>query len=267
MFWKVIAEKIFSINLSKNVEFEESVCCANESVRDVAKLWQRDMVHQALFVKTNSPLNCATTYSRGRCGCKSKCNTKETCCRKKAFSEGDGGSIIMRKISKQTLGSQKSRVIIGDHFPKSNCCKKNDRGLNKKLCKCTSVRVRTIDVGCDARDVTDKENEELRAYKINLEFVERTYNDQKCEIERLTRENTSLKGELEKCNNVKWKTTLYCPGTSCCENDFTSLVPKPFECCVEDRGTRGTDSEMLITMKNCKNEVITLVNLSKEEDL
>lgn len=261
MFWNVIIEKIFNLNVPKNEAKAHIGCCRTNSIRDMAKMWERDMVQQAMFVKT------ATTPRLSNCPSSCTIKTpsrKGTCCRiTKRCSEGDRGSTISQKNSRITVPSKKicpstkcpkHRVTIVDR--ESNC-NLQPYDKSQKICRCTSVRVKAFDVGCNTSG--RREWDDVKAYKTNLEYLQNKYNEQKEEIDKLKRENTSLKIELQNVyKNGKWNSPFFCPAVRP-DNSSVALVPKPFECCIEENKTMGSakdaDSEMIITMKNCRNEV------------
>ncbi|PZC83272.1 hypothetical protein B5X24_HaOG208036 [Helicoverpa armigera] len=55
MLWKIIIEKIFHVNIPKDEDLAQNECCRTDSVRSVAKVWQTEMVQQAMFVRNISP--------------------------------------------------------------------------------------------------------------------------------------------------------------------------------------------------------------------
>ncbi|XP_026323901.1 uncharacterized protein LOC113233118 [Hyposmocoma kahamanoa] len=61
LFWKVLLEKLFNLNISKTSNFSKDNC-VNDSSREVARNWQQEMVRQALFVKSLMP--CSSSSSR-----------------------------------------------------------------------------------------------------------------------------------------------------------------------------------------------------------
>lgn len=238
MFWKIIVDKVFKINFLKLHDFEP--CCC-DSVRSVANVWQAEMVQQALFVKNFTPSN-------GR---------KSSCCRTNSASKCSS-----REWSQKTVKScPQSRYIVNQmKQPKQ----KDDFKINvskiaacKKMSKCTCTAIKLEEIGCDTC-FKDKDNEEIYAYKCNVKVLQEKCDWQETDLQRLQKENTSLKMELENVyKGCSWKAAFYRP--KYCDKIINTgcLIPKPFDC-LEDKyqnPVENIDSEMVITMKNCQNDV------------
>ncbi|CAH0700807.1 unnamed protein product [Spodoptera exigua] len=86
------------------------------------------------------------------------------------------------------------------------------------------------------------------------------------EIERLKRENSSLKVELQNVyKSSSWKSSFHACSKCSSNHKTIALLPKPFECYAEENANtnqvKPIDSEMIITMKNCKNEAYRHISL------
>lgn len=264
MFWKIIIEKIFGINLQKSEVFENIQDSRTANVKSVAKLWEKELVQQALFVKNVTPLlSKGASMNKTDFPCKSPCIRTETMTRipqpcNKTDNKEPPRSLKINKVKSPTSSLLSQRTKTTDLGRSSCSVSRNSEKSTRKLHRCTSVRVRTVDKACEPCII---ENEELKTYKNNIELLQQRCNCQECEIDKLKEENNSLKIELQnfykKCS---WKTSvLHTPVPKSSDFDKAALVPKPFECSIDDstreNSVKNTDSEMIITMKNCRNEV------------
>lgn len=251
MFWKVIVEKVFRIQVPKSEELCNSRSPCSDSVRKTAKLWQKEMVHQALFLDHLLP--------RRREGSRLNKHPKtvklESC------------------ISSHTykIDSLHSGKVRNDHSVKAdNKSRGNDNLLygvvkphkkRKTVNRFISVKVKTVDFGGDTTDLL-KGVEDSGAYKNSLKFLQQDLNVQKVEVERLKKENASLKFELQNVyNGLSLSSHLCSPVGLSPPNQSLSRIPKPFECIDDvsgDPSVENIDSEMIITMKKCHNPVFVL---------
>lgn len=238
MFWKIIIDKIFNINISKYDDFEIN-CNNGDSVRTIAKAWQTDMVQQAMFVKNANPLLSGVSILRNFSS-KSDKHQESSQREIKSWPEED-------KYSKQVRNKQTTKSHIKEDI-------KTLRGIHKKFSRSTYVEIKAVDRACDTC-LLETDQEEIKAHMKNLQVLQDKCNGHIEEVERLKRENNSLRIELENVyKSCPWKATFYCP-----DNHDHSHVPKPFEVALEDNYCPGPlkniDSEMIITMKKCKHEV------------
>lgn len=268
MFWKIIVEKLFNVNISKNEDLEPPECCRTDSVRSVAKMWQTEMVQQAMFVRNITPFLSRTPRFPNAClwkGSKTVKKEPAPCNLKPCVYPDDCTKDIKRKCNSYTMKTYKLKSTDTDGLScpsvskSGRPCSSHTRKLNRQC----SARVKMVDMECDAcNDI----NDEITTYKINLEYLQDKFNCQKKEIEKLKRENSSLRIELHNVyKNSSWKSSFYTPTTCTSNNDTVAILPKPFECCGEEdicNRVKGIDSEMIITMKNCKNEVVIIITLN-----
>ncbi|XP_026756969.2 uncharacterized protein LOC113516706 [Galleria mellonella] len=252
MLWKIIIEKIFNVNYK-----DENFCSINnsrtDSVQSIVKVWEKEMVEQALFVKnigTFSTKSSSLNSKHNYCAQKQVDIKKEVPSRIPAAKD----AILKREIKKSKINLESDRILNG------NSSISNDIPAKRKFSRSTSVRVKTVNKSCDACNIKE-ENEELKTYKYNLEYLQQQHKQQETEMEILKRENKSLKLELQSFyKTCSWKSTHYNPSSI-----TKNVVPKPFECCVEENKEKNTvknlESEMIITMKNCKNKSYRHVSL------
>nr|XP_026487535.1 uncharacterized protein LOC113394438 [Vanessa tameamea] len=227
MFWRIILERVFKIKFPKSTESDESQY-NNGSVKSIAKIWQQEVVEQALFVKSLTPfikeqlsLNSLTPRSKHR------------------SDETSSHKIIKKDAS---TGTNCITYCYG-------VSKRNSGTLCKKLSRCTSFKYKTVDVGCGVDGVNKEENV---LYKYNLDYLQQRFNQQSDELRQLKRENISLKLKLR--NMRKNVVPSYIP---IFVTDNNAVVPKPYESSFDDINTepvKNIESEMIITMKNCKNK-------------
>ncbi|XP_049888050.1 uncharacterized protein LOC126382202 isoform X2 [Pectinophora gossypiella] len=256
-FWRIMLERVFAINVTRNECFQDSSCCTTDSVRNMARIWKKDMIQQAMFVKTITPQ--IVCQNRARNCCKKQAIKKVSSCHISApCSDGDAKPLL-RKSSRITCCSNRhssshKRVTI-DCSPSSSLCK-TCQTPPRRLCRCISAKVRTADVGINCSDCG-----EVKAYRSSVECIKKNYDLQREEIEQLKKENCSLKCELQNIyKTCKWK-AYYCTDSmkseKGCTKGCTDIVPQPFDYCVDDNTTcttctsaKDADSELVITMKN-----------------
>lgn len=224
MFWKILLDRILGINISKCNELEKN-CEFSESLRSVARLWQSDMLQEVNFVQ-NTSLWKACNDSRRR-----------TC----SFPHCQGPYCI----KDYNCNSCPETYVI-----KPPCQKKTSRS--------TCIRTKTIDCGCTA-SCANVENK-IYAYKNKIKRLQAKFNIQNDDLKKLRNENCMLRKEVEHvCLSCPWKASFFLPKgkIGCCHS--VTVVPKPFECHVQDNCCPVSNiySEMIITMKNGKNEVNT----------
>ncbi|KAF9811961.1 hypothetical protein SFRURICE_021318 [Spodoptera frugiperda] len=261
MFWKIIVEKILNITLPKNDDKVPPECCFTDSVQSVAKAWQTDMLQQAMYVKNYSPCYLPLPCWKKRKPEVAPCNLRPC-----GYDDLHTRSCV-RVLSKPDCRTYK---CYKHKSTDTNCLSNPMVCRSKKTCpapccqkpvnKYCAAKVRLVNIGCEC----NKENEEIIAYKTNLDFLQEKTCCQRKEIERLKRENSSLKIELQNVyKNSSWKSSFQ-PSSKCSSNHNTmcALLPKPFECYAEENAnTNQVNSEMIITMKNCKNEAFRHISL------
>jgi hypothetical protein len=167
-------------------------------------------------------------------------------------------STVLSKISKakSPTNSIISRTFDTGKSNSSFSTHKSSISARNKLHRCVSAKVKMVDVACDTSDVC--KNDELTLFKHNIECLQQKCKTQDSELEKLRRENNILKIELQNYYNARKCLSIDCPLLNVTSNIDTALVPKPFESCLEEpheKNFSNTDSEMIITMKNCRNEV------------
>lgn len=251
MFWKIIMERIFKISFPNNDDFE-SACCSNESVQNVAKKWQEELVHQAVIVKNLTPI------------ISNQLNEKPSCCWKSytkylkkiitldnlrfIIVDDDG---IETKKSDEKICECKDKATETDPIKPSEAAikRRKDKLSIKRISKCTSFRVKTVDFGSSACNIDSKE---ITIHKNNLNYLRQQYKVQSDELKQLKTENTLLKLQLKdmtKSNSPSYATAMF-------SDNSASVIPEPYESyCEKEENVKDIDSEMIITMKNCENEV------------
>ncbi|XP_073941422.1 uncharacterized protein [Choristoneura fumiferana] len=255
MFWKVIVEKVFRIHVPKSEELCNSRSLCTDSVRKTAKVWQKEMVHQALLLDHLLP--CQREGSR--LSKQPKSTKLESCISSHTYKVDSVNSCKTRNDHSVRSKDTKSR---GNDPLLSGVVKPHKK--RKTVSRFISVRVRTVDFSCDTTDLP-KGVEDSGAYKNSLKFLQQDLNEQKLEVERLKKENTSLKFELQNVYNGFSLSSHFCsPVGFCPPNQSLCRIPKPFEC-VDDVSSdplvKNIDSEMIITMKKCHNPKYRHVSL------
>ncbi|XP_047042420.1 uncharacterized protein LOC124646339 [Helicoverpa zea] len=269
MFWKIIIEKIFHVNIPKDEDLAQNECCRTDSVRSVAKVWQTEMVQQAMFVRNISPYLTRAIFPIPCCWKGKKSKREPLTCPFKPQGYPDGFPECKKKCSLKDCRKpccKNNRSTDTDFISNPSVCRSNkscSTSQSQRVCsKHCAAKVRLVDKQCHCNEIS----EEINAYKINLEKLQDKCNCQKTEIDKLKKENSSLKIELQNVyKNSSWKSTFFSPFKSASKHDSVAILPKPFECCTDDipnvSEVKGIDSEMIITMKNCKNETYRHISL------
>ncbi|XP_032510737.2 uncharacterized protein LOC116765380 [Danaus plexippus] len=245
MMWKIIIERIFNIRIPKNEDISTS-CTSNESVHNIAKAWQNEMVQQTIIVKNLSPcVSGRMNFSSLTCRSSTKDVQKES--RLSNSRQKEGKDNFKHKTTETDDKVLYKISSIQDH----------NRSLRGKLSRCTSFRVKTLDFGCDACDTNEAE---LNLCKNDLEYLQQRFNVQNDELKRLKSENFSLKLELRQM--IRNRNISDIP--MIISETHTAVIPKPFETYFDEKDTGLTqqvDSEIVITLKNCQNEKFRKVSL------
>ncbi|CAH3843302.1 unnamed protein product [Pieris brassicae] len=129
-----------------------------------------------------------------------------------------------------------------------------DNSQNTELNKVTK-----LDCGCETCDLKDNE---IQAYKNNIEILQNRLNSHSIELAKANKENISLKLELQQIyRNNTWSS--YQPNFTLFQEALEN-VPPPFETLDEEDNDivpKSIDSEMVITLRNCKNEAYKNISL------
>ncbi|CAH2104942.1 unnamed protein product [Euphydryas editha] len=227
MFWKIILEKIFKVKFPRSSECNSSRYSI-QNVKSIARIWKDEIVEQAVFVKNITPFineQLSSHILTAHVKHKSDDNLSKDTIKKDNSTDTD---FIIYK------------TYIGNRSSSSLC---------KKLSKCISVKMKTVDVGCGTCFL-DKEENSMDKY--NLDYLQQRLNLQSDELRQLKRENISLKLELR--NMRKNCIPSYTPVYS---DSNVFVPPRPFESYFDETETdtvKDIESEMIITMKNCQNK-------------
>lgn len=233
VFWNILLEKLFHVNVSKASCFKDKDDCSNDSSREVARNWQKEMMQQAIFVKAiatpqrpssslnidNCTRNIRPLFRGNRVNFAQKCNRVHSC-----------------------------------HYELFNCqesdcsCHLSKEGKIAKQCRYVSANVKTVSVACNTCDnavsTTKLKNENLA---------------QQTEMAKLVNENLLLKRELQKVyDEGKWRESSYCPKLLPVSENPCSLLHAFEESALSDdtsKVAKNAESEMIITLRNCKNDV------------
>ncbi|CAG4973132.1 unnamed protein product [Colias eurytheme] len=236
MFWRIILEKIFRINLPTEDECKSAYYT---SVQNIAKTFQDEIVEQAIYVKNSMPArnnHFKDDYTRSH----GKIDKPISSIRFKIYNND---------IEILTPIESKPNIII-----KEDKCVATGGSyivLNKKSCKkinqSVSVNIKTVDCG----ETCDLENSDLVAYRNNVDYLQKRLEMQNIELSRLTKENVSMRLELQQIYRTHNWDKAY-NARPALQNPIED-IPEPFESCDESL-PMSTDSEMIITLKNCKNQ-------------
>ncbi|KAI5639672.1 hypothetical protein NE865_07919 [Phthorimaea operculella] len=264
MFWRILLERVFAINLTKTAcpKHDTEIC---KSVHDVARMWQRDMVQQAIFVKSIMPQLCSDIGRN---------NSFKKSCLKKSSS--------LHLISPPcAIGDTTCKQIDSCKDNPSKCTKKVTLNFSReKLCKrkrsskCVSTFVSAVAETVDAYSTTTgTDRGDSQGYKASIESLQKTNSYQQEEIDRLIQENKTLQFELQKLKYSEWQPQpIYCATAALVEQEdqdshssHPCLHPSDSYISDDDKSYRdsvkGAESELLITMKNCKHESYKHVSL------
>lgn len=229
MFWKIIITKLFGINLTKCEGLELDYECV-DSVKSIARVWQSDMIHQANYVKKLAPGLCRESVFQSK-------------------TPSMLGSLLSPPKSFRSC-------CIGD-----NCDIKTNAiqpPRFKNVSNSTSVKLEITDHECNTSN--DIFEAEICAYKRKIASLQAKCNVQWEDVNRLRKENIWLRKEK---NNVRngclWKSPYCIPEVeNICHRSVTCLIQKPFEAHLADNyPLSNVDSEMIITIKNGKNQVFS----------
>ncbi|KAM3962808.1 uncharacterized protein ACR2FA_003192 [Aphomia sociella] len=261
MFWKIIVEKIFNVDY-KSEDVYSGHGSRTDCIQSVAKVWEKEIIEQALFLKNINPFPIKRPSINNNCNVQKQLEANiESSSRIPIHCKTERESVHQNKLvnSKNNvtkIETKLSELVINE----SN--KSNGKEVRRKLSRCTSVRIKVANKGCDVCNL-EKDNDEIRAYKRNLEFLQQRYIRQENEMETLKRENTSLKLELQNFyKTCSWKSSFYTTGDIPSDNSVDGVVLKPFENVEENKNeniVKEFDSEMIITMRNLHNTFGELV--------
>lgn len=267
MFWKIITEKIFNVTIPKDDDLDQKRCGRIDSVRSIAKLWQSEITQQAMYVKNISYMNHSPDFPEmNACIWEEDAAKKETTpCTPCGFP--DHKSNDSNKRARKTdyrsghlIKSYKVKSTDTDYLsnPLVNRSNKIGSSLNsRRHSRCSTPKPKMVDKECDCHEIT----EEMNAQKTFLLHLQDKCNCQKQEIDKLRKENSSLRIELQNIyKNSSLKSAFFTPSRCSCNRNSITTLPRPFECDAADSSVdttqvKGVESEMIITMKNGKNEV------------
>nr|XP_034827382.1 uncharacterized protein LOC117984821 isoform X2 [Maniola hyperantus] len=259
MFWKIITQRIFKISFPKNDDLE-GACCSNESVQSVAKVWEQELVQQALVVKNLTPLlntqlnekapYCWKSYTKYL----NKIITLDNL--RCVIEDDDESTVDCKKLKEhQKLCSCEDKATETDSVRPSDTSNKRRSKLTTKVSKCTSFRAKTVNFGNDACNI---DIEEINTYKNNLDYLQQQYNMQNDALNQLKTENMSLKLQLQ--NMTRNSAPSYF--TMVKSDNSASVIPMPYESyCEKEESVKVIDSEMIISLKNCEHENFKHVSL------
>ncbi|XP_063617910.1 uncharacterized protein LOC134790860 [Cydia splendana] len=213
MLWKIILEKIFRINIPKT---EKTPLSDRSSCNmlTTAKSWKNEICREALYVKNVYVLDENQNVDVTTSSC--QCNP---------------GAID------------------------ANCSKNNNESYfetpkpRKLISRSISVNIKKADACCETSCLEKGDN---KVCKNDFNNLQRNLNDLTVDMERLKKENVSLKMELQgvyKNSGLKSRLSRLAPLPS---QDALAYLPKPFEEEETANFVDDVDSEMIITMKNCR---------------
>ncbi|CAG5056533.1 unnamed protein product [Parnassius apollo] len=234
MFWKVILDKILGVNIPKTEVISEDHSNVREVIHDVAKDWQKEILEQTTFVKNFIPPITNNNF---------------------VLKQVESANTDANVSSSQNENLNGVNKLANLNF-KPNNSECNCSLLNKNSgCTLTSA-VKLSDAGCDPLNISY--NEKLKSYKYCLKKVQEQLQKQVIEVNELKKENDALKYKLQEMRKKSSLKTLYAPTALSPVCDVNQVL-KPFETSSEENlnadSTKKTNSEVIITLKNCKNEV------------
>ncbi|CAK1603444.1 unnamed protein product [Parnassius mnemosyne] len=235
MFWKVILDKILRVNIPKTEVISEDHSNVREVIHGVAKDWQKEILEQTTFVKNFiSPI------------------TNNNVLLKQVKSAKTDANMSSSQNQIQNCINTPANLSFESKSSESKC---NCRLLNKNSgCTLTSA-VKLSDTGCDPLNISY--NEKLKSYKYYFKKLQEQLQTQVMEVKELKKENDALKYKLQEMRKKPSLKTLYAP-TALSPICDVNQVLEPFEPCSEENlnadSTKETNSEVIITLKNCKNE-------------
>ncbi|XP_063358822.1 uncharacterized protein LOC134648263 [Cydia amplana] len=232
MLWKIIVEKIFRINIPKKEE--TPLDDRSYTVLTTIKSWKNEIFHEASYVKNISVLeqNQDIDVTTSSHQFKPEVPIASPICPNISGDVGATDAICDKKNS--SVIRTESYVVT---------CKR------RKVSRSISVNIKKADVCCETSTLEERGNE---ICKNDLNNLQQNLNELMVDIERLKKENMSLKVQLQdvyKKSALKSRLARLAPLPS---NDALAYLPNPFE---EEETTNfvdDVDSEMVITMKNCK---------------
>ncbi|XP_063529625.1 uncharacterized protein LOC134740902 [Cydia strobilella] len=233
MLWRIILEKIFRINIPKTEK--TPLNDRSYTVLTTVKSWKNEMVHEASYVKNVSVLddNQNVDVTTSSCQLNPEVPIASPIC--PAISGDDGATDATNKNNNSVTKTES--YVVTRKTPKP-------RKVNRSI----SVNIKKADVCCETSNLEG----DNKVCKNDLYNLQRNLNELMVDIERLKKENMSLKMQLQGFYNdsaLKSRLSRLAPLPS---NDALAYLPKPFE---EEETTNfvdDVDSEMVITMKNCR---------------
>ncbi|KAL4715169.1 hypothetical protein ACJJTC_012216 [Scirpophaga incertulas] len=250
MFWHIITEKIFGISTCKEFEGVQDIQSAD--VQSVTKLWEKDILEQAAIVKNATPflgeqiMKCTNILNKSCNPIYSSTNISQL--------YNTGAEIIDGKIT----NVNKSRCSVPTEHTSSMT-------YQNKHHRCTSTDIKMVDVCCDSIDIMDNSNK-LLMYQRKLNYLSKKCLKLENENCQLKVKNKSLNTELKKSRKIQpYFSILENKEYTLSNSDTATQVPKPFELLEDNMKIKNisanTDSEMIITLKNCKHESFKHVSL------
>ncbi|CAF4870924.1 unnamed protein product [Pieris macdunnoughi] len=265
MFWRIILDKIFGINMDMEKEYNSSIC---SSVRSIAKSYLHEINEQ-------------TIYLRKIISAKGKYDGYEKQSDTIRFKIYSNDFVIL------TPKESKHKIVVVEKCVETDAPKILK---DEKVSQGVTVRCKTVDYGCQTGDLNDinihkninnlKDNSqntelnkvtkldcgcetcefkdnEIQAYKNNIDILQNQLNSHSIELAKVNKENISLKLELQQIyRNNTWSSYHNQPNFAPFQESLNN-VPPPFESIDEEHNDiipKTIDSEMIITLKNCKNE-------------
>ncbi|XP_061706932.1 uncharacterized protein LOC133517608 [Cydia pomonella] len=232
MLWKIILEKIFRIHIPKTEK--TPLNDRSYTMLTTVKSWKNEIVHEALYVKNMTVLDLNKNNDVTSSSCKFQSEVKQASPIYPARSRNvETTNAIVNKNNNSVIKTESYVVIAKTPKP-------------RKVSRSISVNIKKADVCCETSYLEEGDN------KVCKNDLQQNLNVLMVDIERLKKENMSLKMELQSVYNKSAPKPRLSRLAPLLSNDALAYLPKPFE---EEETTNFVDdvnSEMIITMKNCR---------------
>lgn len=260
MFWKIIIEKLFNIKVSKSNELAtQSSNDCTDCVRSVARVWQTEMIQQAMFMKN-------VTHFLNRSYLPWTIKNSPINLKLEDIDDDNQNKNHPKPSTKLNLKSSKELIETNKNDNREYVNVKTNTRRRKFSSKHSILKRNTVDVECECTDL----NDEIAAFKTNINILKEKSYTHELEIQKLTKENESLKQKLHNVYKNPWWSSICSRSVGTCSGSYPiESIPKPYEACEENvyvNPIKPVDSEVIITMKNCKNEVLSDIILSSEKE-